>query len=568
MKRSFVLITTMMLVATCLPLSAADLIDRPKEGRQYETLVFRFEENLPFENPFDLRTNQVELHILQPDFTRKVLSFFYDGVTADSVQRWEARFTPKQAGLHRFSVHIAGEVRERFAISMDANEESHQGGLQLSERLGVFEYESGEPWRGIGINVCWADDYEYYFKKMQAVGMNVTRLWMCPWHLSFEWKETGLGRYNLETASRLDSILALAQQYDIFVLLALDYHGIARKGMGYFKENRWLDNPYNKINGGPCDTGAELFTNPVAKEYFKKKYKYLVSRFGHHRRLATWEFYNEADLMAGEAIPVNRWHIEMAEFVQSIDVHDRLVSSSSTRSYPEKLIDAFKSPAMDYIMYHSYNELNLAPYVTNLHEMSNEYYQKPMVIGEIGIEFRGADRTYKLDPEGIGPHNAIWAGWFSETPMIPLSWWWDNYIDPYDLWGLFGRLSRFAEKMTFDAARLEFKTLDVGHLQVTPEEQAPCMVRAIYSGSDCALWFTNQQYQWSVISEGDTLTSIRPFTQPVPDLVPGRYRVQWYDPQTGEFFHKPTEAEVKPDGVLTLTVPSFTKDLACLITRE
>ena len=44
--------------------------------------------------------------------------------------------------------------------------------------------------------------------------------------------------------------------------------------------------------------------------------------------------------MAGKAIPINQWHIEMAEFVQSIDIHNRLVSSSATRNYPEKIVDA------------------------------------------------------------------------------------------------------------------------------------------------------------------------------------------------------------------------------------
>ena len=61
------------------------------------------------------------------------------------------------------------------------------------------------------------------------------------------------------------------------------------KGLGFFKENRWLVNPYNKINGGPCSDGSELFTNALAKEYFKKKYKYIVSRYGFSSHIAAWE---------------------------------------------------------------------------------------------------------------------------------------------------------------------------------------------------------------------------------------------------------------------------------------
>lgn len=278
---------SLLLLGFCTHLEAIDLIERPTKGRQYETLKFRFVENLQFENPFDLETNRVELLIQQPDFSKRVLSFFYDGSNEDGVEQWEARFTPKQAGLHHFTVRINGKVHTQFDLSVRANKGKKQGGLKLSGRNGAFEHESGEAFRGIGLNVCWTNDYEYYFKKMQAAGMNVTRIWMCPWHLSFEWRETGLGRYNLESARRLDAILQLADKYGIYVILCMDYHGVARKGLGYFRENRWPANPYNKVNGGPCVDGTDLFTNAEAKTFFKKKYKYIVSRFGHSSRIAS-----------------------------------------------------------------------------------------------------------------------------------------------------------------------------------------------------------------------------------------------------------------------------------------
>lgn len=556
-----------VLLGGVVDLGAVGLIDRPTEGRQYETLRFRFEESLGFANPFDLETNRVELLIQQPDFTRRTLSFFYDGQNAEGVEQWEARFAPKQAGRHRFHVRINGKSEAPFEVMVKANP-GKRGGLRRAPQLGIFELENGEPFRGLGLNICWADDYEYYFKKMQAAGLNLTRLWMCPWHLSFEWKETGLGRYNLDSARRLDMLLALADKYGIYLILCMDYHGIARKGLGFFKENRWLENPYNQANGGPCATDAELFTNTAAREFFKRKYKYLVSRFGHSSRLATWEFYNEADLMAGQSIPVNRWHVEMAEYVQAIDVHDRLVSSSSTRSYPEKLVDAFKSPALDYVMFHDYNSVNVAPHFIDLHEATIEYYHKPVVLGEFGVEFRGADRTFAIDPQHIGLHNGIWSGWFSETPIIPMTWWWDNYIDPHNLWREFASLSRFAQALPIDQQHLVFKTLAAGRLTAQPEEQAACLVRIIYSGEHCALWFKNMDYQWSLVQEGKQPGALGAFTQIIPELTPGPYTVAWYDPQTGAFMGKPIEMEADAAGTLALPVPSFVKDLAVVVTRR
>jgi hypothetical protein len=93
------------------------------------------------------------------------------------------------------------------------------------------------------------------------------------------------------------------------------------------------------------------------------------------------------------------------------------------------------------------------------------------------------------------------------------------------------------------------------------------LVRAIYTRETCALWIKNEGYQWSLISEGNQPKEVDAFTQPIPELAPGRYSITWYDPQAGKFSKKKTETEVKGDGVLLLSVPSFLTDLACLVTR-
>jgi len=545
---------------------AGGSVNYPKEGEQFKTMVFQFKENLNFNNPFDLEANIVELQIQQPDKSLATLSFFYNGMNERNVEKWEARFSPKQFGVYNFKVITNGMLKERFDVTIKQNKETKQGGLLVSENLGLFNYESGEPFRGIGLNVCWADDYEYYFKKMKPVRMNITRIWICPWHLSFEWNNTGIGRYDLKSANRLDEILKLADKYNIFIILCMDYHGIGQKRAGFFNENKWLENPYNVINGGPCTLPEELFTNDEAKKSFKKKYKYIVSRYGHSSRIASWEFYNEADLMAGKSIPMNQWHTEMAEYVQSIDVHNRLVSTSSTRNYPEKVVDAFKSTAMDFVMFHEYNKINIAPYTIDLNEALVQYYQKPIVIGEFGVEYRGGDRTYEIDPDHVGLHNGIWAGLFSETPIIPLSWWWDNYIDKYDFWHEYDYLSIFSEQINLNN-QIKFSELNSGYSEKNSTQQMPCLVRCIYFDNNAALWIKNEEYQWALIYEGKEPIMIDSFQQKIPNMKKGTFSISWYDPQTGKFFDKTLEVNSDKDGSLNLLVPSFTKDLACIIRK-
>jgi hypothetical protein len=247
-------------------------------------------------------------------------------------------------------------------------------------------------------------------------------------------------------------------------------------------------------------------------------------------------------------------------------VHERLVSSSSTRRYVEKLVDAFKSPAMDFVMFHDYNSLDFAPHITYLNETALEYYRKPFVLAEFGVEYRGGDLTYKVDSLHVGLHNGIWAGWFNETPIIPLTWWWDSYVDKYNLWFEFAYLHRFTEKMNFNVHHLMFKTLTSGYVEPT-HQQVYCFVRSIYYGEHCALWLKNDEFKWWMVSEGKVPQTLGPFVQLVPDLLPGKYSIQWYNPQTGEFNQILSEGMVNEDGVLTLQVPPFSKDLACLIQR-
>ena len=537
----------------------------PESGKQFETLLFKFEENLNFQNPFDLLTNKVELKIVKPDNSASNLSFYYDGVNHENKEIWMARFTPNQIGEYHFTFKVKEKVIDDFVIDVAQNDKLIKGGLTLSSNNSLFRFENGEAFRGVGINICWATDYEYYFRKMKENGMNVTRIWMSPWHLSLEWNHTGLGKYDLIAANRLDEILSLAKKYDVYIILCMDYHGVAQNRAGFFNENKWLENPYNKVNGGTCEYAEDLFTDETSKKYFKQKYKYIISRFGYSANILAWEFYNEADLMAGKSIPVNQWHIEMGEIVQSIDVHNRLVSSSATRNYPEKIVDAFKSPAIDFIMYHQYNILDFAPYVLDLHNAMQEYYTKPFVLGEFGIDYRGADKTYAFDPEHIGVHNAIWAGLFSPTPIIPLSWWWDNYIDQYNFWYEYKYLSDFAKQFNWNTNRLEFKELQSGNLFSDKTKRAASLVACIYFDDDIAIWFKNDRYQWSLFYDKIFPEKIEYFEQSVPDVKQGEYKISWYGPQTGKFFDKSVSVKIEKDGILKLEVPPFEKDLACII---
>ena len=99
------------------PLHATDFTEHPAKGKQYETFMVHFAKNLGFENPFDLISNRVELRIVQPDFTRRNLSFFYDGTNAQGREQWEARFAPKQSQC----IHLLSPSMEKNTIALQSS---------------------------------------------------------------------------------------------------------------------------------------------------------------------------------------------------------------------------------------------------------------------------------------------------------------------------------------------------------------------------------------------------------------------------------------------------------------
>ena len=60
-------ISLLVITASILSGFPKSIIEHPESGKQFVTMYFRFEENLQFENPFDLLKNKVELQIIQPD---------------------------------------------------------------------------------------------------------------------------------------------------------------------------------------------------------------------------------------------------------------------------------------------------------------------------------------------------------------------------------------------------------------------------------------------------------------------------------------------------------------------
>ena len=426
----------------------------PLEVEQYEPQFCQLQIKSQSINPFDLNDIRLEMLINAPSGEKIFQPGFFDA-EKNTISFWGINFTPVEIGYYSYQFKIQSQRDTIFTktFSFKVVPSKRNGFLRRNpESDYTFKFDSGKLFRAFGENVCWTDDYEYYFKKLNEIGCNFVRIWMCPWNLYLEWTEPGLGKYHLPNAARLDSVLSLAEKYNIYIMLCFDYHGVVQLQQGYFKEKRWDENPYNQKNGGPCKSEADFFKNPIAKKYYKNRLNYIVARYAYNPHILAWEFWNEVDLTAGTPEEVVAWHKEMAAYLRQIDPYNHLITTSF--SYKE-LPAIWQLQDIDITQTHLYNKPNFAELIPAAIDRHRFEYQKPHVVGEFGSDYRGSKETRDNDPENVAIHNGLWAGLFSPTPISPLTWWWDELIEADNLYFHFQAITNFASDIAVGTRSIE-----------------------------------------------------------------------------------------------------------------
>ncbi|MDZ7399114.1 MAG: DUF5060 domain-containing protein [candidate division KSB1 bacterium] len=431
-----------------------DFIPFPPTVHQYQPQFSSVKIKAQLANPFDVNEFQVNLILKSPSGKKIVQPGFFDGYD-NGLAIWRIRFTPSELGRYSYQLKLQANYHAKStkSFSFKSIASGRNGFIRTNPNSDyTFQFDSGRLFRGFGENLCWADDYEYYFKKLNAIGCNFVRIWMCPWNLYLEWSDPGLGRYHLPNAVRLDSVLTLAERYHIYIMLCFDYHGVVQREEGYFKEKKWDENPYNQKNGGPCANEADFFNHPIAKRYYKNRLRYIVARYAFSPQILAWEFWNEVDLTAGRPEDVVAWHKEMAAYLRQIDPYDHLITTSFAHGEYDGI---WEIPEIDFTQTHLYNRPNFAELIPAIIDRYRQTYGKPHVVGEFGSDYRGAQATRENDPDNVALHNGLWAGLFARTPISPLSWWWDELIDADDLYFHFQAITRFALNVATGAAPIE-----------------------------------------------------------------------------------------------------------------
>jgi hypothetical protein len=305
-------------------------------------------------------------------------------------------------------------------------------------------------------------DWEHYFTSMGSIGENWTRIWMTHFYegQTLEWSRNhwsgyfkGVGQFSLEMGWKLDRIIELAEENGIGIQLVLQHHGQFSSTVN----SNWDENPYNIANanpdGGFLEKPEDFFTDSEAIRLTKNKYRYIIARWGYSSAILAWELWNEVQYTDGwknNQQSVVTWHEKIAEYTDSIDPFNHLITTSSDAAGFD---DLWSLDNIDVIQVHHYGTETIALFKSVANRLSS--YCKPIIMGEFGVgrtgnvdvpecNYNGLNEPYKTQIlEALPLHNGIWSAFHLKSGAH--LWWWDCYIEPLNLYDQFSALSGYAQ---------------------------------------------------------------------------------------------------------------------------
>ena len=291
-----------------------------------------------------------------------------------------------------------------------------------------------------------------------------------------------------------------------------------------------------------------------------KLLRYAVARWGCSTHVATWEYFNEMN----PGLPTDRFYAECGEHLERIDPYHHL---RATSAWGPSAKDR-RHPKLDVADEHFYLRPCLkekfrdgvGTVLERVRLLRQHAPGKPALLSEFGMTADNWQKTDYMDKdtEFAHLHNALWASALSGLSGTVMHWFWDD-IHTRDLYRHYRPISAFVADIPFTTAKLR---------EANARASDPTLRIVGLQGTHRAyLWVFNPQATWWKLAvDRANPTTVAGATIELKGLVPGGYRVEWWDTWQG----RATKADtVRADGqMLKLRVPAFARDVACKITRS
>lgn len=526
----------------------------PRAPRIGEMVQVRIDLEASYSNPFDRNDIAVDAEFIRPDGKRELVKgFYYEGFLSDSVvtgkeelipygePEFRIRYTPRIKGKHKLRISITAEGGKTevpsFAFTVRKATADYRGFIRVDPEHPLhLEDDRGDVFDGIGLNFKtpadprynamnpasrWEDEgldtYRWFLPELSQAGVNIMEVWMSSWWLALEWINDdlgyhGVGYFNPWRAWKLDQLVKMAEENDIYIILVLNNHG----KFSNFCDQEWHRNPYNVQQGGFLASPESYFTDKKAKDSFERLADYIVARWGHSPNIITWKLFSEINLMGNSngfyrRPPMQQWHREMSEYIKEIDPYNHMITTHWSSNYTQINYSIARLPKLDILTGDAYNSRTVN--VLNFFEGTMKYakrIKKPTIITEYGGPPLGTDFGTLQKQLHLG----LWKEYFLNSAILPMLWWF-ALIEDKDWYHEYAAIAAFREGE--DRRELEPFSL------FFPKYQTK--VKLLSNTSRMLVWGYDSQYYLSGNENGKPRL-IEGLTVPVTNLAPGDYQVE------------------------------------------
>jgi hypothetical protein len=481
---------------------------------------------------------------------------------------WRIRFASLASGKQTISVTASIDGAKTILPEF-----SHTTNYKVVDKVrasGRSFVKGNQPFVPIAYNIAWANryeeiaKYEQWFSRASKSGVNVARVWMASWSLGIEWTDTGLGDYTkrLDRAWLLDQVFLIAAKHGIGIQLVFINHG----AFSTTTNPEWYSNPYNSTNGGPISNAGEFATNATAWQYWERRLHYIVSRYAAYPSLFTWEWWNEVNYTPINSKDLATWIKKSDQVLDQWDPYNTMTTNSWSSGASLENWDN-----LDYAVTHIYDPSDPIKSLTIQAEaLRKAVPDKPILVGEMGSGSVTEDPF--TDPRGLHLHNAQWAATFVGFAGPSSYWWWDTYVDPLGLWGHTKGLSQLVSGLDIATMKTD-RVLGISQAtSLTLSDSSTVLGWVRHNNFDRSA--KTQLLLEAAIESLRTKKKIKTtFADPtskggklvLPVSGDGQYIVKTMHTFTGKIF---TQKRVTAkDGLLSITIPKFTGDIAFRVDR-
>jgi hypothetical protein len=439
------------------------------EVARYERVEITLPPAEIYADPFDPAQVEVTGEFITPSGrTLRVPGFYYQGYVRSRAPDGEEVLTPEGRGVFkvRFAWGETGSYRYRVTLrdrsgvrqvgtgAFRVRPGPRKGFVRRSAAAPLyFQYESGASCFPIGENIQMPErggsyDYDLWVGHLADHGGNYFRFWvggldnpLLLEHLPASPGDgAGLGRYDQQSAWRIDHIMELGEARAVLAQMCIDsFDAVQMRSEGPW--GWWERNPYNAANGGSAATPADFFRDAEAKRLFRQRLRYIVARWGYSSSLFAWELWNEWDQTTGyDSALMAAWHREMARYLRDLDPWQHLITTSFGNTTGDPAVDGLAET--EFVQSHQYGATDVAGAVSAVCLEKARTYGKPHLFAELGADTGG---RLERNPVILGSvlHDGLWASMLSRGAGSAMVWWWDS-VERNELYDAFSAAVAFA----------------------------------------------------------------------------------------------------------------------------